>query len=63
MCLTRPLYRAGLETTNAAGEAAYRVPLGGPLAPGTTWTFQVAYVDAVGAGYNFSDAVAVTLVP
>ncbi|MDP6761963.1 MAG: hypothetical protein QF860_03745 [Planctomycetota bacterium] len=66
LCVTGPIFRLGVGTTDASGTAAHALDITAPAFPagqitvGSTWYFQVWYRDPAGpAGFNLTDALAV----
>jgi len=66
LCIASPLYRQPAVQVDSLGIATYLLDLtaptlpGGQILPGQTWNFSFWFRQFSPAGYNFSDALAVT---
>ena len=69
LCIGSNFVRLGVLQADPEGNAAFAVATTQPPSPaaavqaGDTRVFQLWYRDAIGAGYNFTDALAVTFAP
>ncbi|MEZ6014340.1 MAG: TIGR03790 family protein [Planctomycetota bacterium] len=69
LCVGANHARLGVVQASVGGAASFALDLAqppaasAPVQPGDTRVFQLWYRDAVGAGYNFSDALVVTFTP
>ncbi|MEM1449730.1 MAG: hypothetical protein AAGI22_11490 [Planctomycetota bacterium] len=65
LCVTGSQVRLATVQADVAGDLAWPVAPGAsmPVTAGSTWGFQLWFRDVGGAGYGFSDALAVTFQP